>query len=510
MVCRSSLLMNKYEHVFEVRGWDIERFDPDYVLDMIHRAHQAGMNTISLSHEIVMNAEEILWDWHRYKHLRRFCEAAHELGMAAYLWNHQINNPPESCIVKANSENERDKLNLDDPALWEWLKHRYESVVERVPNFDGIILSLTESQWQVHRDNVVVTRMSQPERMAKVINAVYAGLAPAGKRLIVRDFLRSPGEMESFRRALDLVPDDVWVFTKCVPNDWQYCYPPHPLLGKVAPHKQIMELDVATEMGGSMPFVAPEYYQQQLKLARDRGLAGAIARCDDGFRSNRGLPDEANVYAYSILLHDPDTDCNRIWSDWCRMRYGEKGAAVAEKILRRSFDMVTKIRYVLGFWTGSSAPPISYTDSHLINHSTAIWSDDPKYTEIDRFLKESGPDTIRAAVEEKLEARRIAEQCIKELDSEKDTLRPDDYMMLRGYYVRSVNQAIVGALWARAYFALRWYRNTGSAEAFEETRDALKECRAFVEEACNVPDADPLKLPAFIEQLEEELAKRAC
>ncbi len=499
------MVMNTHGEVFEIRGWDIERFDPDYVLDMIRRAHEAGMNTISLSHEIVMNAEEILWDWHRYKHLRRFCETAHDLGMTCYLWNHQINNPPESCIIPGGSADERDRLNLDDPELWEWLAERYARVVERVPSLDGIILSLTESQWQVHRDNVVITNMPQHERMANVISAVHAGLAPVGKRLIVRDFLRSPREMESFQRAMELVPDDVWVFTKCVPNDWQYRYPPHPLLGKVAPHKQIMELDAATEMGNSMPFVAPEYLQEQLRIARDKGLIGAIARCDDGFRSNRGLPGEGNVYAYSVLLHNPDEDCDRIWRDWCRMRFGTTGGPLAENVLRRSFDMVTRIKYTLGFWTGNAAPPVAYTDSHLINHSTAIWSDDPAYAETDRFLKESGPETIKTVVEEKLEAQRIAEQCVADLDAQMEALDPADYVMLRIHYIRGINQAIVGRLWARAYFALRWYRNTHSDVALAETRSALEECRAFVEQAGSAPHADPLKLPAFIEQVEEEL-----
>ena len=86
---------------FEIRGWDIERFDPDYVIEMIRKAHKADMNTISLSHEVVMNAEEIILDWHRYKHLRRFCDEAHTLGMKVYFWNHQINNPPEHLVTEA-------------------------------------------------------------------------------------------------------------------------------------------------------------------------------------------------------------------------------------------------------------------------------------------------------------------------------------------------------------------------------------------------------------------------
>ncbi len=498
--------MKRNTPAFEVRGWDIERFDPDYVFDMIRRAHSAGMNVVSFSHEIVMNAEEILWDWHRYQHLTRFCNACHDLGMKAYFWNHQIVNPPERLILPPESPGGPMRLMLDDPELWQWLTERYRRVIERVPNFDGIILSLTESRFQVHRDNVAVTTMPQHERMAKVINAIYEGLAPTGKELIVRDFLRSPAEMDSFAQALKLVPDDVGVFTKCVPNDWQYCYPPHPLLGKVAPHRQIMELDAATEMGftSNLAFAAPEYYQKQLRIARERGLVGAIARCDDGFASNRGLPDEINVYAYSIFLNDPDADCDVVWSDWCARRFG-CGAQAAEMVLRRSFDMLTRIKYTLGFWTGHSAPSIDYADSHLIHNSSAIWSDDPKFAEIDALLKDSGPEAISAVVREKQQARALAEQSIADLEKAESSLNCADYGMLHGYMVRARNAAMVGELWARAYFAFRWFRNTGLTEAKSETLAALEECVSFIEASKSQPDLDPLRLPAFVEDMKGRL-----
>ena len=129
--------------VFSIRGWDLERFDPDYVFQRIREASQYGINTISLSHEIVINTEEILHDWHRYQHLRRFCDEAHQYDMKVYLWNHQINNPPEE-LISPNPETGGLLLDFDNPKLWDWLYNRYQRVVERVPNLDGIILSLTD------------------------------------------------------------------------------------------------------------------------------------------------------------------------------------------------------------------------------------------------------------------------------------------------------------------------------------------------------------------------------
>jgi hypothetical protein len=478
---------------FQVRGWDIERPDPPYVIEMIGQARQAGMNTITLSHEIVMNAEEILLDWHRYQHLRRYCEEAHRLDMKVYLWNHQVNNPPESLVTREPGGGRR--LDFDNPLLARWLSDRYARVCERVPQADGIVLSLTESEWQVHRDPSdagfyspgarVVSRLTPAGRMALVINTVADALRARGRRLIVRDFLRSPREMSAFAEAMKSVPADVMVYTKCVPNDWQYRYPPHPLLGKLAPHPQIMELDLYNETGGNIDVVmpAPDYYQAQLRLARERGLIGAIARIDDGFRSNRGTPAEFNVFAFSRLLHDPDTAVAPMWREFFEPLYGPAAAPAAIECLQQCFEMTCGISYTLGFWTGAGGRArIGYTDDHLLRNSSAMWTDDGTVKATERLLLESGPETIRRTVEEKRRVEQLALQCLDRLDRSRDAMPPERFRQLRGYFEEFARQARIGQVWARAYFALRWYRNTRRPEARAEVEAALAASRSFVGE----------------------------
>ena len=485
---------------FMIRGWDLERFDPDYVIQRIREAKDYGINTISLSHEIVMNAEEILYDWHRYKHLRRFCDEAHKYDMKVYLWNHQINNPPEELVIRDPKTGDL-LLDFDNPKLWDWLFVRYQRVVDRVPNMDGIILSLTESEWQIHRgpydpywfrkSRRVKSEMSPDQRMAKVIRTIYESLATRGKRLIVRDFFRTPTEMNYFVKAMENVPEEVWVLTKCVPNDWQYKYPPHPLLGKFKSRKQIMELDLYNEIGGNLNtiFLAPEYYKKQIQMARDLGLAGVIARLDDGFHTNKGTAKEFNVFVYNRLIHDPDADIEPMWMEFFLPYYGnEKAAKVAIKCLKRTFDMVCANAYTLGFWTGSCAPPLSYTDSHLEHHSTAIWSDDPKYAEIDRLLKEGGPEAIKRTVAEKKMAEALAAKSLKELEAAKEHFDPEKYLEIVGYFEESLQQARINQIWVRAYYALRYYRNhPESTEAKEEAEVALKALDDFIAAQPTVP-----------------------
>jgi len=496
----------KPEKAFQVRGWDIENFHPSHVYPMLDKAAKCNANTIGLSHEICMNVEEIIYDWHRYQQLEAFSQYAHGLGMKVYLWTHEVNGAIDKWIIP--SDKKKGLLNMESDSLFDFIAEKYRRAFERVPSADGFILSLTESQYQVQRDYEVQSKLNKAERMAAVINAVHKGCSDCGKLLIVRDFLRSPEEMDSFLEALKLVPEDVWVYTKCVPNDWEFKYPPHPLLGKVSPRKQIMELDLATEVGGvgDMPMCIVDYTKTQLLLAREKGLLGAIARCDDGFNTNLGKANEINVWSYAQLLNNPDVDTNILWKEWCKARYGD-GAEAAEYVLRKSFDIVTKISYTLGFWTGSRAPSIEYSDGHLINNSNALWDNSPDIKEIEQGLLYPNQSWIQKVENEKIEAKMLAEECINRLDRYGSSLKAQDYKDLRESFERCVERAENDRLWAKTYFTFRLYRNTKDASALKILNEHLVECCNFIETSPQRKWSKTKKMRQFVNQIRGDIQK---
>src|SRR5690606_24530457 len=137
----------------------------------------------------------------------------------------------------------------------------------------------------------------------KVIGTVYNSLKDRGKRLIVRDFLRTPTELELFVRAMQTLPQEIGVYSKNVPNDFRYNYPPNPNLGRFPDRLHVMEIEPSIPGGAG-------YYQSQIQLARDHGLDGVIPRIRpaDMFR-------EFNQRAYNQLIHDPDRDLAPLWTD---------------------------------------------------------------------------------------------------------------------------------------------------------------------------------------------------
>ena len=132
--------------------------------------------------------------------------------------------------------------------------------------------------------------------------------------------------------------------------------------------------------------------------------------------------------------------------------------------------------------------------------------DYPKYAEMEKFLMGSGPATIEAAVQEKVKAEETALRCIETLDRSKDLFEEDKFRQLRRYFENAVKHARQGQHWERMYFALRWCRNSRSAEAKEELENAIQAGHEFVE-TLRKEDGDLQRLPKFIREVEETLAE---
>jgi hypothetical protein len=121
---------------------------------------------------------------------------------------------------------------------------------------------------------------------------------------------------------------------------------------------------------------------------------------------------------------------------------------------------------------------VGYIDRHLALHSSALWSDDPAYARTEKLLRDSGLEAIAVVVAEKREAERVAAECVVKLDTASEHFDAAEFAQLRGYFENAQEQARIGQLWARTYWALRWYRNTNSPEARTELDAAVAACEA--------------------------------
>jgi hypothetical protein len=258
-----------------IGGYDIGRITN--ISEEIKRAANNGMKIVTLSADIIMDRDVIESDPMRFE---KYAYLAKSLGLECYFWNHCFFNVPSTFIKDGY-------LDFDNPELWIWLRNTYRNIFSNVPSMTGVVISFTESDWQIHRSAFepdqsqerIITTLSPSKRLEKYILELHAELNKMGKKLIIRDFWRSNTEAGYLREALNNCPTDIMVYTKHVPNDFRYGYPVNESLGKYPERLQFLEIEP------SLP--APFYYQQQCQTAHNLGVDGVIFRyreSDDEFR----------------------------------------------------------------------------------------------------------------------------------------------------------------------------------------------------------------------------------
>jgi len=217
----------------ELRAWELLDGDEQYLDRMLALAPAYGINSVQFSHGVVHHAHQVLQDTSKAAMLRRLIARAHKHHLQAFIWTHELEHVPARFI----NDN---RLQFDDPELWRWLAQKYERLYRLLPELDGLVLTLTETEYRANDERRVHSTLPAGERLARLANAINrVGLA-LGKQLVVRTFAQTPQQMSGLKPALALMDTSIIIMTKCVPFDWNPHFPDNPLIGAVAPHQQII------------------------------------------------------------------------------------------------------------------------------------------------------------------------------------------------------------------------------------------------------------------------------
>ena len=126
-----------------VRGWTILSNSEVDDLAVIAAAPKYRINHLELSHEVVMDLNEVR-DEKKRSLVNRLVDSAHAAGIReVVVWDHalyELAYYPERFRTGPGGT-----LDLDDPAFWTWLKQDYREMLDRVPAADGIELTFIET-----------------------------------------------------------------------------------------------------------------------------------------------------------------------------------------------------------------------------------------------------------------------------------------------------------------------------------------------------------------------------
>ena len=533
ILCTTGTIHLSYaQEQFKIRAWQFHDYNVDYIEKTLKIAPQYGINTVVFSHNIMWYTEEMFYDHYKPSYINLWSEKARRIGMKAWIWTHELNDIPEQFLTAPPKDPQAkrfsawlgkvhpdfdagpSKAKIDNPDFWEWIAAKYRKLFTILPEVDGMILSLHETPYRIFDDSTVVSKMSQSERVAKLVEAINTVCREYHKTLVVRTFVLEPDELDWVYEGLEKSPRDVIVMTKDVPHDWYPFLPHDPLLGRFKNHTQILEVGTNAENGGMnyIPYQQADYIKYRVDYSRSKGVQGYVARLDTKNRHVLGTPNEVSLYAMKRFTEDPALGTDSFWKEWAVLNYGEKAAPFMIRALRPSFDGVNKMFFFLGMWLTdhSRIPPYDYAVGHISSRSPAKWEKNSKYKPLEDELNRPTEETLEKVLAEKDDAIRIQAGCKAELEKAKEHLSPDVYSDLSRRFDIWRHDAETWRAFAEAFFAYRVFEETKDKTMLYRSERAVDNLEKWAKVTANtfgddVMEDNPGRTLQFVKQLNAKI-----
>ncbi len=485
---------------FSINGWQFHDYNIPKLEQAIQKAPAYGVNLFIFSHGLFDHTEQVMDSPQHVRDIQYVGSLADKQKIPWYLWVHEFDDIPNRFRVKQEIAPNDPRLsqagkwfsfrignpvNMDDPAVLEYLRQRYERLFALFPTSAGVVLTFHESDAKIFRNSEVISKLTVPQRIYTLTKLIYDVAKKHHKQLILRNFFYEPKEMEYYAEALPKLPDDIILMSKDTVHEFQPFYPPDPMHGKAGAKRQIFEADLGTEkaLANQGHYAQTDYIRRYVKRASDLGMAGAVGRA----RLDRAHPfedsHEVNLYAFSRFMQDPNLDADTVLLDWARRRYPEQAAPFIASALKRTEFINHHGRYFLGFWLtrgvgGDWEDYVAYFN-HLLLRSQYKWTKDPADKQLEQSLYYPDQATFDKLVAEKDEVIRQVHASMADMRNASRYLTPEQAGPLEEGFRFLLDATELEKEWTRAYFAQRMWMQQPSEESALIVRDALAKLEAM-------------------------------
>ncbi|GLZ33992.1 hypothetical protein Lesp02_61800 [Lentzea sp. NBRC 105346] len=510
-----------------IRGWTILS-DSDAGADqVISAAGRYRVNHLQLSHEVVMDLADVR-EPKKQAQVNRLTDLAHASGVKEVAaWDHalySLNYYPAEYRTGPNGT-----IDLDNPAFWEWFRADYRQMLNLVPEIDSIVLTFIETGARV--ENQYSTKLkTASEKLAYLVDQIASVLDERGILLYLRTFGYYPAEMQRTIDAINLVKSQkVRVMAKAQPHDF---FLTHPIDSTVKDIKRpvLIEYDTTGEYNGQGKIANALVAEHADRLRYYRKLPNVIGYVGrtDRYDESRivGTPTEINLYALKRASEGASN--KQIYLEFAARKYGLLAAPFVARALERSPEIITSTLYTLGSNSANHSrldydpycssyhrsvsgkwidPPVTFV-RHDVNKRFHYWIDvanhlAPPHCKTDGILRrEAGyvldngwvtPGNLmtRPFLDdlnvEKNYGVRLAEASLRDIETVRKFLRPNDYEQLKSYFERTVLTAKLHRSVAKAYFGYRIYVQQPDIELARMIWEGLDEAKTVAEQVRAYP-----------------------
>lgn len=479
---------------FTMNGWQFHERDVSRLAEAINKAPEYGVNFLIFSHNLFDRVDPFLSSPERQRDVLYLGSLADRKKIAWYLWVHEFNDIPDRFRVKTklNADDPRmssvsatssfhlaSRVNMDDPALLDYLRDRYEQLLAKCPTAAGIVLTLHESDSKLFRDSEVASKLPVPERIYLITKLVYDVAKKHNKQLILRNFFYEPKEMEYFAEAIKRLPDDIILMSKDTVHEFDPWYPPDPMHGQVGKKHQLMEPDLGVEKawGREGHYAQVAYIKRYVERARDTHMAGAVGRMhvfwDHPFEDSH----EINLYAFSRFMQDPSLDVDTVIRDWAMRRYPEEAVPYIASAMKRTEFIQHHGRWFLGFWLtkslGDEWGDYPYYFGHILLRSRYKWTRDQADKDLENGLMSPDAALFAKLVGEKDEVIQQVRASIADMQNAARYMKPEQLKPLRDGFSYLLDAAELQREWTRAFFGFRMWVKEPNEQNATIVNDAL-------------------------------------
>jgi hypothetical protein len=521
-----------------VRGWTIASSSEPDALAVIAAAPSYSIDHLQLSHQVVMDLNEVREEGKRAL-VNRLIDAAHAGGIReVVVWDHALYDldyyPARFRTGPGGT------LDLDDPAFWAWLKQDYREMLDLVPHVDGIVLTFIETGARAERQHS--RKLATPEaKLAAVVNAVAdVVIGERHLNLYARTFAYTHEEYRTITRAIaGFERPEIRLMMKETPHDFFLTHPDDFFAGTI-PRPTIMEFDVSAEFNGQgiIADTWPEYVLGRWEdFLRRPHVIGYTARTDR-YGSTRavGRAGEIDLYALKRGMEEPSITADRVYDEFITARYGEAALPYVKAAFRNAFDIVTSTLYTLGTNTANHSrldydgyassyarhvsgkwidPPVARVghgvdrDLHywkdVVNHLAPPWAKAPDGAQWDEvpWVRENGwiepgermdERFLGYVVTEKRYGVEKAGESLAWIERARPRLEPAKYEELHRLFERTLLTARLHLAVAKAYYGFRvWAR--GGAYRTPAVARTVREGLAEIGAVADSIRAYPVKPP---------------
>ncbi len=496
-------------------GWQFHERNVVKVAEAMERAPDYGVNFVVFSHELFRHVDEYLQSPERQAEIAALARTAKKKGLDYWLWVHELDDIPAQF---RSGKAAGGRVEFDDPALFVYLKQRYERLLDLNPGARGLILTFHESGARIFQNRTVSSRLSVPERIVKLTSLIDGVVRARKQKLMIRNFFYEPKEILWFEEALKSLPKDLLLMRKDTCHEFNPFYPADPLHGQSG-REELIELDLGVEkaLGWGGHYAQVEHIRQFVTRARERKMAGVLGRArliwDRPFEDSH----EINLFAYGALARDPSLSTAEVWQQWAARRYPEAARPFVIKALARTEWMMHHARYVQGLWMtkwiGEQWHNYAYYFGHPLLRANSKWSHSPADQEAERLIYTPTPEFYRKAVAEKDEVLAQIRLSLADVEAAARYLPPESTRALREGFLWMEDAASLAREWTRAYFAQRIYVLRGEEDWAAIAEHALQRLErmdryAGVQYGWNAATGHRYNIDVFVADMRRRMANR--